>query len=248
MTTTPDSVRRAFFGLHHGLPRQAPGSDATTRALLGLAGLDVQRPRVLDIGCGPGRSALLLAAEADAEVTAVDVHEPFLAELHETARRRGLHESITTRRMSMDALSFEDAAFDVLWAEGSAYVIGFDRALRLWRRLLAPGGVLVLTELEWAVSSPSSEASAFWTPRYPLRTADENIAAAETAGYRAGAHLPLPESDWWDEYYTPLSERIAAADTAVPGMAEAVAETSREIALRREHGDEYRYAGYVLHR
>ena len=55
------TVREAFFALHHGLPRQGPGSDATTRRLLELAGPLPEQPRTLDLGCGPGRSALLLA-------------------------------------------------------------------------------------------------------------------------------------------------------------------------------------------
>ncbi len=67
----------AFFALHHGLPRQGPGSDATTRRLLALAGPLPPRPRVLHIGCGPGRSSLVSAEEAAAEVTAVDLHQPY---------------------------------------------------------------------------------------------------------------------------------------------------------------------------
>ncbi|WP_203678850.1 SAM-dependent methyltransferase, partial [Streptomyces microflavus] len=68
----------AFFALHQDLPRQGPGSDATTRRLLEMAGPLPEHPRVLDAGCGPGRSALLLAEEAGAHVTAVDLHQPFL--------------------------------------------------------------------------------------------------------------------------------------------------------------------------
>lgn len=63
---TDNAEHNAFFTLRHGLPRQSPGSDATTRHLLSLAGPPPARPRVLDLGCGPGRSALLLAAEAGA--------------------------------------------------------------------------------------------------------------------------------------------------------------------------------------
>lgn len=63
-TDSGDVLHDAFFALHHGLPRQGPGSDTTTRHLLSLAGPLPERPRVLDLGCGPGRSALLLAAEA----------------------------------------------------------------------------------------------------------------------------------------------------------------------------------------
>ncbi|WP_240325275.1 hypothetical protein [Amycolatopsis thermalba] len=54
-------MTEAFFALFHGLPRQGPGSDATTLRLLELAAPLPERPRVLDLGCGPGRSALLLA-------------------------------------------------------------------------------------------------------------------------------------------------------------------------------------------
>lgn len=48
-----DPLTEAFFALHHGLSRQGPGSDATTRRLLGAAGPLPEHPRVLDAGCGP---------------------------------------------------------------------------------------------------------------------------------------------------------------------------------------------------
>lgn len=247
----PDPVTEALFALHRGLPRQGPGSDATTRRLLELAGpLPGRRPRVLDAGCGPGRAALLLAEEAGARVTAVDVHQPFLDELTAAAASRGLDERITVLNRSMDQLPFPDHSFDVIWSEGAVYTVGFETALRSWRRLLAPGGVLVVTEIEWTTSTPSAQARAFWDPVYPLRTSAANADAARAAGYWVDAHWPLPESDWWNEYYTPLSERIARADPADPahpGMGQALAAARAEITLRRHHGSDYDYAGYVLH-
>jgi SAM-dependent methyltransferase len=245
----------AFFTLHNGLPRQAPGSDATTRRLLALAGRERSErqpagPRALDLGCGPGRSALLLAAEAGARVTAVDLHQPFLDELTADARRRGLVGSIETVNRSMADLPYPDGSFDVIWAEGSAYLIGFDNALRDWKRLLAPGGVLVLTECEWSTDTPSPQSRAFWDAQFDtdqgLRTTEQNTAAARALGYAVIAVHPLPDSDWFDEYYTPLEARLAAADVTDPAMAQAVAVTRAEIAMRREHGVDYRYTGYVL--
>ncbi|RZQ61624.1 class I SAM-dependent methyltransferase [Amycolatopsis suaedae] len=230
----------AFFALHDGLPRQAPGSDATTRRLLELAGPLPERPRVLDLGCGPGRSALLLA-EAGCEVTAVDLHQPFLDELIERARRRGL--AVTAVKASMADLPYADGSFDLLWAESSVYILGFDNALRQWRRLLAPGGTLVVTECEWTTPEPAPEARAFWDQHYPLRTPEANAAAARKAGYEVAAVLPMPDSDWFDEYYGPLEQRLETAD---PALAEAVAASRVEIDMRRRHGDDYRYAGYVL--
>ncbi|WP_281284519.1 class I SAM-dependent methyltransferase [Nonomuraea diastatica] len=91
-----DPVVNALITLHHGLPRQGPGSDATTRRLLALARPLPERPKVLDLGCGPGRASLLLAA-AGAEVTAVDTHQPYLDELREAAARRGLAERSAPR-------------------------------------------------------------------------------------------------------------------------------------------------------
>ncbi|NUK36786.1 GNAT family N-acetyltransferase [Streptomyces lunaelactis] len=235
----------AFFALHHGLPRQGPGSDNTSRRLLALAGPLPKRPRVLDLGCGPGRSALLLAAEAGAQVTAVDLHEPFLDELRHTAQARGIGDTIRTVKADMAELPFPDGSFDLVWAESSAYNIGFDTALRKWRRLLAPGGSLVLTECEWTAEEPSAEARAFWDQHYALRTTAGNTAAAVTAGYNVlGVHRQ-PESDW-DEYYGPLGERAETADATAPGMAQALAATRAEIGMRRDHGTEYGYTGHVL--
>ena len=84
-----------FWALHSDLPREGGGSDATTRELLGRA-RPLPGDRALDIACGPGRSALVLA-EAGLRVTAVDTHEPFLDRLRVAAGDR----AITVERASM---------------------------------------------------------------------------------------------------------------------------------------------------
>lgn len=244
-TNDTDQLHEAFFSLHHGLPRQGPGSDATTRRLLSFAGPLPSRPRALDLGCGPGLVSLLLAAEAGARVTAVDLHEPFLDELRHSAAARGLTGSIRTEVADMAELPYPDGSFDLIWAESSIYSIGFDNGLARWRRLLAPGGALVVTECEWTQAGPSPEARAFWDEQYTLRTTGENTAAAVAAGYTVVEVYPQPESDW-DEYYGPLGERADSADRRAPGMAQALGLTRAEIAMRREHGTEYGYTGYVL--
>jgi hypothetical protein len=119
--------------------------------------------------------------------------------------------------------------------------MGVDAALAAWRRLLAPGGALVFTEVGWTTPAPSAAARRFWSAHPEMRATAATVAAAETAGYDVAATRLLPESDWWDEYYDPLT---AAIDTW-PDPA-AAAPYRAEIDLRRTCAGEYGYTGYVL--
>jgi SAM-dependent methyltransferase len=235
-----------FWELHRDLPRQAPGSDATTRALLDLAGPLPDRPRALDVGCGPGRASLVLA-EAGARVAAVDLHLPFLERLRTSAGERGLAARIAVVRASMDALPHPDAAFHLVWSEGAAYLMGVDAALAAWRRVLVPGGVLVITDATWTTARPSPAARALWAQYPDMRAEAATVAAARAAGYEVLATRLLPDSDW-DEYHRPLEARIDGWPDPDPGTAAVLAGAREEIELRRAHGDEYGYTAFALRR
>jgi len=103
--------------------------------------------RVVDIGCGTGRIALRLA-ERGCEVTAVDLSS---AMLRETAKRLDRHgRTGTLVRADMCRLdTLEDGAFDAAVCMFSTLGILKGKRLRRaalaeWRRVLAPGGLLVL--------------------------------------------------------------------------------------------------------
>ncbi len=240
-----------IFTMHENLPRQGPGSNACTRkAFSMLTDLSAQ-PEILDIGCGAGMQTVELARICPGcRITATDVHQPYLDQLAGSAASAGVRDRITTVRASMDDLPFSDGSFDVLWAEGSIFIIGFREGLVSWRRLLRPGGYLCLTEAAWFVEEPSPEAAAFWNDCYPaITTVAANRAIAEDAGYEVVATFPLPASAWWDDYYTPMIERLADLRTKVAGNSEAealIAFEEREIAVHREHGSEYGYEFFIL--
>ncbi len=211
------------------------------------------RPQILDIGCGSGMQTVELArACRDARITAVDIHQPFLDDLARRAASAGAEERVATLRASMESLPFLDASFDVLWAEGSIFVMGFCEGLKSWKRLLVPGGYICLTEAVWFTEEPSPEATAFWSECYPaMTTVPENCAIAGRAGYDVVATFPLPASAWWGDFYTPLIERldglraVAAGD---PGAEAQIEAAEREIAVFREHAGEYGYAFFILRR
>ena len=147
----------ALFLLHRDLPREGPGSDAcTAEALRRLPALPGD-PVVVDLGCGPGRSSLVLARELGAKVVAVDLHGPFLDQLARTAEAAGIDHLIEPRRADMAAPGFPPGSVDLVWSEGSAYVLGFAEALRRWRPLLNPGGLMAVSECTWLLDDPPDE-------------------------------------------------------------------------------------------
>ena len=239
-----------FFEIHSDLPREGPGEAASTRRAFALLGGLPEQRRLLDIGCGPGLQTLELARISAASIVAVDTHQPFLDTLARQAAREGLAERITTLNRSMFALDFEPGSFDVLWSEGAIYIMGFERGLREWQPLLKKGGYLAVTELSWLKPAAPAEITAFWDADYPgMHTVDENLAAIERTGYREIGHFGLPESAWWEDYYTPLEKRIGVLSEKYRGNAEALAflqESQREIELYRQYSDWYGYVFYVL--
>jgi SAM-dependent methyltransferase len=245
-----DEQLQVFFSLHRGLPQQAPGSDASTRrAFELLPGLPAQ-PRILDIGCGPGRQSLALARLSGGSIVAVDILPFFLEELRERAEKAGLGDHIETRQCSMLELELADESFDLIWSEGAIYNMGFEAGLRAWRRWLRPGGGLAVSEASWLSESRSRSAREFWAEHYPAMTTREvNRARIADAGYELADDFALPAREWWDDYYTPLEQRIASRS---PGATEAerlvLGQCQQEIDIFRESRDCYGYVFYVMRR
>jgi len=119
-----------------------------TDLVVQLAGV---RPgmRVLDVATGAGEPALSLAPLADplGEVIGVDT----ATEALETARRRAdeCHlKNVRFQHADVHALPFPDNAFDIVTSRlGVMFFADLPRALEEMRRVLAPGGHIVL--LAW---------------------------------------------------------------------------------------------------
>lgn len=241
----------AFLLLYSDLPREGPGSDECTReALRRLRPFLPPSPRVLDLGCGPGRQTLVLARELGTPVTAVDLHAPFLARLAADAAARGLSHRVHTRCADFGALEDAPGSVDLLWSEGAIYLLGWAEGLRRWRPLLRPGGLLAATEATWLTDPPPAEAAVFWREAHPsMGTLASNIVVARGAGFDVLDTFVLPESAWWDEYYRPLQARIASLRERArqdAGLATTIAETEREISLYARWGTSYGYVFYLL--
>ena len=240
----------AFFSLYEGLPRQGPGSESSTHEALQRLGSLKKPLRAIDLGCGSGASTLLLARELQSPVVAYDQHAPFLEALAANAEQEGLKSLIQVRQGDFTKLEELPCSYDLIWSEGAAYLAGFERALSIWRPLLAPGGKVALSELTWLVDVPSDEPRAFWKKAYPgMTNRGGNCHSAERVGFRVLDTFTLPTDDWWNEYYRPLRRRIAGfrANHTVPRTIEAIlAETEREMDIVERYSDEFGYVFYLL--
>jgi len=201
-----------LLDFHLGSDRQGPGGDEETALAIRLAGLEgAKELKIADIGCGNGASTLMLARTLDAHVTAVDFLGPFLAELEAGSAKAGLSDRITPLEASMDALPFEDEQFDVIWAEGAIYNMGFKAGVEGWRRFLKPGGVLAVSELTWLTAERPAELQAHWDAEYPeVDAASAKMAVLEQASYAPVGYFTLPERCWLENYYRPMQARFDA--------------------------------------
>ena len=242
-------AREVFFQLHSGLPREGPGSRASTRRALSLVQPLPPQPRVLDIGCGPGAQTIDLAeALPTAHIVAVDNHPLFVEAVRTRAARHRLADRVQAHVADMTALPFAPGSFDLLWSEGAAYLMGVERALAAWRPLLADGGRIGFSEAVWRTSEPPPEVRRYWSAGYPeMLDVCDNMGRLENAGFQCVGWFVLPDSDWW-EYYAPIEERLAAVSTRYaddPVAGEVLAETRREVEMYRRFSSCYGYAFLV---
>ena len=247
-----DRATALFFELFSGLPRQGPGSAASTRRALGLVPGVGRETRVLDVGCGTGAQTLVLAESSPARIVAVDNHPPFVDELNRTARERGLADRLEARVADMRRLDFADGSFDLIWCEGAIYNVGVEAGLRDWRRLLRPGGHIALTEACWRKPEPPAACAAFWEQEYPaIRDTTALLEAIDACGYHTVGHFALPASAWWDDYYRPLQENVTAfreRHRDAPDAQELADQCQKEIDVWHAYSEFYGYEFLVLRR
>jgi ubiquinone/menaquinone biosynthesis C-methylase UbiE len=119
--------------------------------------------RVLDAGCGSGSMSRLIArARPDATVVGVDFQQAYVDDAATRAQRESIV-NVTFRQGDVFSLPFPDAHFDAVW---SKYLLQWltepKRALREFKRVINPGGILV-----------SCDFDSFITEHFPVSTVFE---------------------------------------------------------------------------
>ena len=208
------------------------------------------RPRILDVGCGPGMQTMDLARLTGGTITVLDNHQPYLDTFHKKIQEAELGDRVCVTRGDMASLGFKANTFDVIWSEGAIYIMGFEAGLRAWRSLLKEKGYLAVTEVSWLRADPPEEVAGFWAEAYSaIKDIGGNLAVIRNAGYRSIGSFTLPESAWWDVYYKAIEEKLFMFRNKYKGNDEALLFADMEqteMDLFRKYADYYGYVFYVM--
>lgn len=210
-TQIKETVRRHWNGRAAGFdaaPNHGVHSEAQRAAWLDrLRRWAGPAPRdVLDVGCGTGFLALLVAALGH-RVVGVDAAEAMLAEAKAKAER----EQLLVRFQQADAeqLPFGENAFDLVLERHVIWTLpNPSGALAEWMRVLRPGGRLVLIEGDWKSTGHEDYAPIKAAlPLYGGRPAEALAEFIRGCGFTRFAIETLMEAALWGE--APDRERYA---------------------------------------
>ena len=239
-----------YIELFDGNPRFGPGSNESTQKAYSFIKDLPSKPIILDIGCGSGMQTIELAKISKGKIYAIDIFQEYLDALKENAEKEEILDQIEIIKMSMDDMDFKPEFFDIIWAEGSIFIIGFENGLIQWKKFLKNNGYLVVSELIWFKDDPPEELREFFNAEYPpMKNNEENIKICEKSGYKVVNSFNSPETDWWEHFYTPLEKRLKILREKHENdsnFLQFLGSMQEEIGYYRKYSDYYGYAFYIL--
>lgn len=243
-------MEKIFADVYANLPKGAPGDKYLLKeAYRQLTGIP-DKPEILDIGCGSGWQSRELLKVSGGKVTAVDNFSAMLDSAKQKAAEEGMGDALQFLEMDMAHLNYPEASFDILWGEGSIYVIGFQEGIRRWKPMLRKKGYMVFTDLVWLKENPPAELVAFWEQQVPAVFSVEDCKAqAEAEDMEVVWHKALSPKAWMDNYYIPLEKRVEQIRLKYAGNEEAnkiLDALTEEADIYRKYGSYYGYVYFVM--
>jgi SAM-dependent methyltransferase len=204
------------------------------------------------VGCGVGGQTFHVAELTSGTIVAIDTHEPSIQRLRQAIADRGLTHRVSAFVGDMAHPEQPAESFDLIWSEGALYSIGLGNALRTCFALLRPGGYLAFTDATWRRDAPPPEVKAGFDLDYPaMGSITDDLAAITDRGFDLIGHFTLPDEAWWDDFYTPMEQRIEELRVRYANDSEALAildQLAAEPEMHRRYSDYYAYEFFVVRR
>jgi ubiquinone/menaquinone biosynthesis C-methylase UbiE len=199
----------------------------TRKAFRMLPKLD--KPRILDVGCGSGVPTMELARLGQGEVIGIDIDQPTLDKLDRKIKEAGFSNQVQAVNCSILDMSFPDESFDIIWSEGSIFVIGFERGIWEWKHLLKTNGFMVIHD--------------------EMGNIEEKLEQISKCGYMLLGYFVLSQDTWRAEYFAPLEKLVAKSQTIHTDDPQAIEELNqarRELEMFRNNPERNNSVYFVI--
>ncbi|MFC2036084.1 class I SAM-dependent methyltransferase [Chloroflexota bacterium] len=191
----------------------------------------MDKPRILDIGCGSGIPTLELARLSQEEVIGIDIDQPALDQFTRKIKGARLTEQVKAVNCSMFDMDFADESFDIIWSEGSIYAIGFERGLMEWKQFLKLDGFMVIHDEQGDIK--------------------EKLDQISNRGYELLGYFVLSKETWWTEYFAPLERLISESPikyTHDPKIPEEIQQAQEELDWFKKNPQQSNSVYFVMRR
>jgi ubiquinone/menaquinone biosynthesis C-methylase UbiE len=108
-----------------------------------------QGGRIIDVGCGSGATAIVLAQEfPQSEIVGIDLSEPLLRLATQAAQAAGLADRVRFETGDAERIPYEDDSFDVVLNLNMVHIVQHPiQMLNEIERILVPDGSLFIVDL-----------------------------------------------------------------------------------------------------
>lgn len=184
----------------------------------------IERPLILDIGCGTGVTTLALADLYAGNIYAVDLNKKSLSRLEEKIKSLNLSDRIITIHSSVFNLKFTDVKFDIVLAEGLLNIIGFENGILIVNQNIKEDGYFIIHD--------------------EIANHKKKMKIIEKNNYKLIDSFELNEDIWWNNYYNIMEEKITSYNDK--NICDLFKDDMREIEMYKKDPMRFRSIYYIL--
>jgi ubiquinone/menaquinone biosynthesis C-methylase UbiE len=190
---------------------------------------NIEKPNILDLGCGTGVQTLEIASITNGNILAVDTDKDCLEWFESKIKKLKLGKRIKIINNSVLNVAFQENSYDIIIAEGLFNVIGFGKALTRFSKLLKVNGYFMIHD--------------------DALNRDKKTKLFEDHQFELVKSFMLDESVWWDQYYDCMEKAIVdfgKRDDIDKKSYKLLKEVQSEIDWYKEDPSEFRSIYYIL--